>query len=235
MLRYQLVRIGLEIVRSLLRATYYVEGAENIPSQGPYLVVLNHTSAADTPLLLLAFPPIKWRFFAVEKWRAHPVFGPLMAWLGAIYISREGADTKQLREAMSALASGTAFGLAPEGTRSKSGSLMQAKDGAAYLASRANVPLLPVGILNSDILFANARRLRRTKIELHIGKPFLLPTIDRRARSRDLVAYTHYIMVSIAALLPARYWGYYHDSPALAALLRGEDHWPACLAAASVD
>jgi 1-acyl-sn-glycerol-3-phosphate acyltransferase len=224
--RYDLVRFGLEIVRRLLRVSYEVDGIENVPGAGAYLVVLNHTSAADTPILLLTFPRVKWRFFAVKKWRAHPVFGPIMAWLGAIYVDREGADTKTLREALAALASGGVFGLAPEGTRSKRGSLMAAKDGAAYLATKGNVPVLPVGIINSDILFANARRLQPTKVLVRIGEPFNLPALNRRARSADLGAYTHYIMVSIASLLPARYWGHYAKSPALAAKLRGEDHWP---------
>ena len=106
--------------------------------------------------------------------------------------------------------------------------MQEAKTGAAYLASRGQVPILPVGIVNTDVLFANVRRLKRTTVQVRIGEPYYLPDLGRRARSADLDAYTHLIMVHIAALLPERYYGIYRDSPALKALLAGEDPWPYC-------
>lgn len=230
MFRYRLIRIAMNIIRHLLLVRFKVSGRENIPSQGPYIVVLNHTSVVDTPVLLINFPLQKWRFFAVNKWRTHPIYGPIMAWLGAIYIERDTVDRSQLRAALEALEAGTVFGLAPEGSRSFTGQMMAAKDGAAYLASRAKVPILPVGLVNNDGLFANVKRLRPTTIEIHIGKPFELPELNGRVRSTDLPAYTEFIMVHIAAQLPDRYHGYYADSPALAALLRGEDAWSSCIA-----
>jgi hypothetical protein len=106
--------------------------------------------------------------------------------------------------------------------------MQTAKVGAAYLATRSNVPILPVGFENNDLLFANFKQLRRTQSKLIIGEPYTLPEIGRRPKAADLTAYTHLIMVKIAALLPPRYHGIYADSPALAALLAGEDPWPAC-------
>lgn len=228
MFRYRLIRLLMNITRLFLQVRFQVVGRENIPAQGPYIVALNHTSVVDTPVLLLTFPLQKWRFFAVDKWRSHPIYGPIMDWLGAIYIKRDRVDRHQLRQALSAIQAGTVFGLAPEGTRSFDGKMLAAKDGAAYLASRANVPILPVGLVNNDVLFTNIKRLRSTTIEVQIGEPFTLPEIGRRVKSRDLTAYTHYIMVHIAAQLPARYHGHYAGSPALAALLAGEDAWPHC-------
>jgi hypothetical protein len=91
-----------------------------------------------------------------------------------------------------------------------------------------------VGLVNTDVLFANVKRLRRTHLEVHIGKPIRLPELDRRAKSRDLTAYTHLIMAHIAAQLPPRYHGAHADSPALRALQAGEDPWPICQMLAEV-
>jgi 1-acyl-sn-glycerol-3-phosphate acyltransferase len=230
MFRYRLVRAMMIVVQTIL-ASKKVTGRQNIPPGGPYIAVVNHMSVADTPLLLVAFPPLKWRFFAAEKWQAHWFYGPIMGWLGAVYIKRGEVDRRALQEALAALKAGSVFGLAPEGTRSKEQAMTKAKDGAAYLASRADVLVLPVGLINTDQLFANARRLRRTHLEIRIGRPFMLPDLGHRPKGAELSAYTHLIMVHIAALLPPRYHGYYQDSPALQALLAGQDPWPHCLAA----
>jgi len=231
--RYRLVKFAMNIVRLILLARIRVDGRENIP-QRPYIVVLNHTSTVDTPVLLLTLPIQKWRFFAVEKWKYHPIFGPIMGWLGAIYIARGDADRQAIRLALNSIEEGNVFGLAPEGTRSKTGMMMEAKDGAAYLASRADVPLLPIGLANCDHIFTNFKQLKSTNVHVNIGEPFVLPDIDHRVRARDLPAYTHFIMIHIAAQLPEQYHGVYADSPALAALKRGENPWPICLAETAV-
>jgi 1-acyl-sn-glycerol-3-phosphate acyltransferase len=227
MLRYRIARSGWRVVQVVL-ADVTVSGKENIPPHGPFLVTTNHMSAADTPLLFVAFPTQEWRFFAGEKWQDHWLWGPMMGSLGAIYINRGEVDRQAIQEALKAIDQGAVFGLAPEGKRSKVGEMQEAKTGAAYLASRGKAPILPVGIINTDILFANVRKLKRTRVEVIIGEPYYLPDLGRRARSADLDAYTHLIMVHIAALLPERYHGVYRDSPALKALLAGEDPWPYC-------
>ncbi len=233
LIRYRIVKLAMQMVRLMLLARIRVTGWDHIPER-PYIVVLNHTSTVDTPVLLLTFPIQRWRFFAVEKWKYHPIFGPIMAWLGAIYVARGEADRSAIRQALQAIEEGVAFGLAPEGTRSRSGTMMAAKDGAAYLASRANVPILPVGLVNCDQIFVNFKQLKTTAVEVNIGEPFRLPEMEGRMRGRDLPAYTHYIMIHIAAQLPTRYHGVYADSPALAALQRGEDAWPLCVALTAV-
>lgn len=207
-----------------------VTGRENIPSAGPYIIAVNHMSKADPPVLLLAFPPMRLRYFAAEKWEKHWFFGPILAWSGAVFVNRGEVDRRALGQAIEALKEGGIFGLAPEGTRSRVGSLIQAKEGVAYLASRAKVPILPVGVVNTDRVGHNFSHLRRTSLEAHIGKPFMLPELEggRRAKGTDLTAYTNYIMAHIAALIPERYHGHYRGSPAVQAMLRGDDPWPYC-------
>jgi 1-acyl-sn-glycerol-3-phosphate acyltransferase len=229
MFNYRLVRLIMTLIQVAL-CRLEVTGRENIPAGGPYLVVVNHMSTADTPLVLIGFPIIRWRFFAGEKWKDHWIFGPLMGWLGAIYIDRADVDRGAVREALAALQDGDVFALAPEGSRSKVGHMLPAKNGAAYLAARAGVPVLPVGLSNSDILFSSAKQGHRSTVTMRIGQPFQLPELGRRPRSADLDAYTELIMVHIAALVDARHRGAYGDSPALAAHLAGEDPWPLCAA-----
>ena len=228
MFRYRLISFFMNIVRILLFARIKVTGLENVPASGPCVVTTNHTSAVDTPILLIAFPIQKWSFFAGRKWQSHPVFGPIMGWLGAIYINRDSVDRQSIRQAQEALMGGAIFGLAPEGARSKDGKLEKAKGGAAYLAHRAKVPILPVGIVNSDVWFENLKQLRRTEVEVRIGPVYTLPDMGRRAKGEDLDALTHLIMAKIAAQLPERYHGAYKNSPALQAILAGEDPWPYC-------
>ncbi len=229
------------LLRMLLRLVLFVvgnlrvNGRENIPESGPYILVVNHMSKADPPLVFLALPPMRLRFFAAEKWEHHLLFGPVMKTVGAIYINRGEVDRRALREAMEGLKRGSIFGLAPEGTRSRVGHMLVAKDGAAYLASRARVPILPIGLVNTDVFGENVKRLRRTHFEVNIGKPFMLPELGHRAKGRELEAFTHLIMAHIASLVPQRYHGYYAGSPALAALQRGEDPWPYCLEIAGLE
>ena len=127
-------------------------------------------------------------------------------------------DRAALKKIQAALDDGKVLGMAPEGTRSKNGRWHVQKTALVYLALRAGVPLLPVGVVNTNLYKANLKRLRRTPLEIHAGPPFTLPEIGRRPRGKDLDAYSHYIMIHIAAQLPERHRGYYADSPALAAL-----------------
>lgn len=211
-----------------------IHGREKIPRSGPYIIVVNHTSKADPPLVLITMPVgVRMRYFAAEKWEKHLIFGLLLKWGGAIFVNRGEVDRRALREATNALREGSIFGLAPEGTRSRVGALIEARDGAAYLASRADVPILPIAIINTDILGHNMANLKKTEIDIRVGDIFNLPKMDHRPKGQELTAYTHLIMVHIASLLPKRYWGYYADSPALAALMRGEDPWPYCLESSS--
>jgi 1-acyl-sn-glycerol-3-phosphate acyltransferase len=218
----------------LVIGSLHVTGRSNIPHSGPYIVVTNHMSKADPPIINLILPPIRVRFFAGEKWEKNIILGPLMGMAGAIYINRGEVDRRALRQGLEALKEGSVFGLAPEGTRSKVGTLIEARDGAAYLANRAGVPILPVGIANTDLISRRLPRLRRTRMEAQVGEPFMLPDLGRRVKGPELAAYTHLIMAHIAALLPERYWGVYAGSPAIPAILAGEDPWPHCLAAAGL-
>ena len=136
-----------------------------------------------------------------------------MAWLGAIFINRGEATGKRCGRRWQPSTMVMCSAWPRKEHEVKSGRLQPAKAGAAYLASRGQALVIPVGITNSDTLFANVKRLKISRIEVFIGEPYHLPDIGRRARSADLAAYTHLIMVKIAALLPERYHGIYKRKP----------------------
>ena len=101
------------------------------------------------------------------------------------------------------------MGIAPEGTRARGPyALQEAKTGTAYLAARADVPIVPVGITGTEKIKRNLPRLRSTDIRIVIGKPFRLPE-SGYIRGAKLREYTDLIMQRIAELLPEEYRGAY--------------------------
>ena len=210
-----------------------VTGIENLPADGAYLVVTNHMSIADSPIMLMALPPQQiTHFWIADKWKTLPVFGYWASQLGGIFIKKDIVDRRAIREAVNLLKAGEIVGLAPEATRSTIGQIIKPRNGAAYLAKQVDIPIVPVAIIGTESLFANFLRLRRTQVEIWFGEPFRRPQVEGRFRQRHLEALTSYIMLKIAALLPERYHGYYAfvSHPGLMAMQAGEDMWTACLA-----
>lgn len=185
-----------------------VVGRENFPSKGPYILVTNHLSAYDTPLLF-AICPHKVRAFAASKHRSHPLFGPALAIGGSIWVRRGEIDRQALGEALVWLEEGGVLGMAPEGTRARQVyALQKGKTGAAYLATRANVPILPVGVTGTERIKEELPHLRRARVRVVVGELFRLPEGERPSRE-ELDQYTDLIMRRIAALLPPEYRGVY--------------------------
>lgn len=194
-----------------------VVGLENIPAAGPFLLVINHLSIVDPPLV---FMHVKHQMvmFAADKWMTTPGVKQLAETLGVIWVARGEADLAAIKAALSVLKSGGIIGMAPEGTRSRSGLLERGKTGAAYLADRAGVPLVPIAVSGTERFGEHLRRLRRTPVRMVVGRPFRLPP-NGHAKGEVLEDYTTLIMCHIAALLPPEYRGVYADHPKLKELL----------------
>lgn len=194
-----------------------VVGLENIPVSGPFLIVVNHLSIADPPMI---FMNVKQQLvmFAADKWKRLLGIRQLAETVGVIWVARGEADLSAIKSALAVLKSGRAMGLAPEGTRSRTGQLQLGKTGAAYLADRAGVPIVPIAISGTEKLTECLRQLRRTPVRMAIGHPFTLPP-NGRAKGEVLEDYTTTIMCRIAALLPPEYRGVYAEHPRLAEVL----------------
>ncbi len=193
--------------------------SKNLPTSGPYILVVNHLSYFDLPFVYGLLGGANVTGWAAEKYQRHPFFGPLLKLAGGIFIERGQVDRPAIAQAVAWLQGGNIFGMAPEGTRSKTQSMARGKTGAAYLAHEAGVPLVPIGVYGTETAFSSWLRLRRPTLTLHIGDPFSLPALDPDQRHARLRFDTDEIMCRIAALIPAQYHGYYADHPRLQSLL----------------
>lgn len=183
-----------------------VEGLANVPRSGPMLVVANHCSNLDPPFVGWAVGHRTGRiihFMAKEEMRRWPLVGWLGRNAGVFYVRRGEGDRAAQRLALDLLAQGRAIGVFPEGTRSRDGRLGEGRAGAALLAMRTGVPILPVGIAGTGRVFPGRSRWpHRSRITIRIGLPLTLPVradgLDRAA----LRSGTEQMMRAIAALLP---------------------------------
>jgi 1-acyl-sn-glycerol-3-phosphate acyltransferase len=215
-----LYRTAQHVIRFLAAALIrevIVEGQEHIPKSGPFLMATNHLSFLDSPIMFMSMPRILY-LLAGERYQRH-AFGPILRIAGAIFVRRGEIDREALRQALAALEDGYALAVAVEGTRSRTGGLIEGKTGAAYLATRAGVPILPAVMWGTEQIGPSWKRLRRGgPAHVRFGPLIRLP--DGRARSADLEYHTDEIMTTLAALLPEAYRGVYRDHPALAAKLK---------------
>jgi 1-acyl-sn-glycerol-3-phosphate acyltransferase len=197
----------------------HVAGRENIPDRGPFIAVANHLSFLDAPLVydLVGGPELSG--WAAEKWEHNLVFGTILRTAGVYFIQRGLVDRGALDYAVRWLRAGHVFGMSPEGTRSHSGGLNQAKTGIAYIAHFSEAPILPIAHWGTDRAMQSLARLRRQRIDLVIGPLFHLPPLDLDDRAASLRRNTDEVMCRLAALLPTSYRGFYADHPRLQELL----------------
>ena len=105
-----------------------------------------------------------------------PLLGKLMDWYGIIWLHRGQPDRRAIRAALDGLAEGRIIVIAPEGRYSLTGELEEATDGAAFLALKANVPVVPVALIGTENVnvYGHLHRLRRPRVKLRVGQPFIL-------------------------------------------------------------
>jgi len=195
------------------------EGLENVPAEGGAILAANHLSRVDSPLIFSLIEREDVTGLVADKYQKNLFLHPLIEAVGGIWINREQADFQALRVAREYLQKGGLLGIAPEGTRSHTGTLRQAKTGVAYLADKANVPIVPIAIWGTEKTFKELRYFRRARIKVRVGKPFRLPPLERNNRSGSLQRNTDELVCRIAALLPLEYRGVYADHPRLQELL----------------
>jgi 1-acyl-sn-glycerol-3-phosphate acyltransferase len=214
---------GLTNVLFKLLSKVEVYGLENVPEQGNGILVTNHIGSVDAPLVFTVIKREDITALVAKKHQKNPILRILFNAAGGIWLNREEADTHAMREVMQRLQDGWLIGIAPEGTRSKTGAMIRAKTGVAYLADRASVPVIPAGITGTYRARWGLLRLKRPHITIRFGEPFYLSPVDRKHRDEDLRRNTDEIMCRIALLIPPQYWGVYAESPQLKRLLEAQE------------
>ena len=198
---YRIVRV---IVLALCRLLFRVEvyGLEHVPRSGSYIVAPTHRSLLDIPFAAFTTKR-RIRFMAKEELFTKPWLAKILTALGGFPVSRGTADRAALRIAQETIESGEPTALFPEGTRLHGREVGPLFDGAAYLAARTGVPIVPVGIGGSEQILSSGRVLPRLKrVAVVIGPPILPPTRDGGSVKRAGVqAMTGELQLALQSLL----------------------------------
>lgn len=165
----------------------HVEGGEKISPDGSYVFASNHASYMDTPAAL-ANIPVQFRFMAKKGLFSIPFLGWHLARAGHIPVYRDNprAAVKTLGLAAEAIQKhGISLIVFPEGGRTRTGELRDFKDGAAYIAIRAGVPIVPMALKGSrDVLPFGSGTPRSGVIEMRIGNPISTSGLKLHDRAR---------------------------------------------------
>ncbi|MBR5533950.1 MAG: 1-acyl-sn-glycerol-3-phosphate acyltransferase [Ruminiclostridium sp.] len=168
-----------------------VYGVENVP-EGPAVICANHAHFSD-PFYIIHAIPRRHKIWVMSKdeVRHWPVVGPLLAWSEfIIFVKRGKADIGAVKSALKALKGGEKLLIFPEGTRHDE--IGEGKTGAAMMAIRSNVPILPVHISSQRKFFR--------PIEIRFGQPYMPFTEDRKANAEDYQVATDALMEKIKVL-----------------------------------
>lgn len=188
-----------------------ISGVENIPESGVTLFIMNHLHWLD-PIIGVAVIERPAVMFTAEKWEHRPLIGDIIRWSQrAIFVNRGEPDRRALNEALATLRRGDVLAIAPEGTRSKTGALIEARDGAAYLVTRTGATIVPMAAYGQEQAESCWKRLRRPHIIVTVGEPFRFEDTPNKIRSRELGPYTEEMMLRVASMLPPAYRGVYAE------------------------
>ncbi len=187
---------------------FTIIGRENIPATGAGIIIINHMHWLDPGLVLPCTdrPIVPMTKVEAFEWPSRILAAPY----GAIPVHRGEVDLQAIRAASEVLSEGGLVLISPEGTRSKSGKLIEAQEGLAFLATRNDVVIIPIGLVGTIEASKHLRKLQRAAFTVNIGEPFKLGNPDGSKVTREqLHAKTDYAMRRLAALLPVEMRGVY--------------------------
>lgn len=206
---FQFVRFLVRFVMALI-AKVEVIGMEKVPP-GSFILAANHLGRLDSAVLLVALDRQDIIMPIAEKYKNHPIFGPLGRGVNAIWLNRFEVDLQAMRQILARMEKGGLMVIAPEGTRSKTEALQPGKPGVAFLAAKSGYPVVPVALTGTQdrLVLQNLKQLRRSQITATVGEPIYVEAPRGKNREAALQAATDDIMRHIATMLPENYRGVY--------------------------
>ncbi len=167
-------------LRVLCRIT--VEGRENVPKTGAYVLAPVHRSYLDTPISSVVTHR-RLRYMAKDSMWKNKTWGWLISSVGGFPVSRGTTDIEALRRCLLLLNSGEPIVIFPEGERKSGPNVQPLFEGAAYVAARAQVPIIPVGIGGSErVMPKGAKFVYPHKVHLVVGAP-IRPLVNESGRA----------------------------------------------------
>ena len=223
-MKFQTLRSIIRFLMNLI-TDIEVHGIEKLPA-GNVIAAANHLGRLDTAALLCIIDREDIIMPVAEKYRNHLIYGAMGRAVDAIWLNRFEADYAALRQILERMKQGGMLVIAPEGTRSKTEALQEAKLGVAFLASKSGYPVLPVAVTGTEDrgILENLKRFRRSKIVVKAGELFYIQVPPGKGREEAMRQATDEIMCQIGVLLPEKYRGVYANHPRLKELER--EHLP---------
>lgn len=156
------------LARPVFRGLFAIrcEGMEHVPRSGPLIVICNHQSGFDPPVVAAILPRPVYFMTKAELFRFRP-FAAVIEALHAYPVKRGRPDRGAIRKSLELLHAGQTLLIFPEGHRTETGALQPARSGVVFLAKRTGAPIVPVGIVG--------RYGFRRRIRYYVGKPFVIP------------------------------------------------------------
>jgi len=220
----KIIRFLIENFIRFMTRTSYLQ-TENIPPAGGFILATNHNSRVDSAILLTNPVRSDMSALVAKEYNGNLFFRVIVQAADVIWLDRSKADFSAFRLAVEKIKEGRVMGIAPEGTRSHVGQLLEGKPGIQLLTSRAEVPIVPVGITGSEDMMKRILAFQKPDITVRFGKAFTLPPIPRENRDESMQQATTEVMCQIAALLPERYRGFYKGYPRVDEIIR-ENGYP---------
>jgi 1-acyl-sn-glycerol-3-phosphate acyltransferase len=199
---YAIAKVLLSIFFRLFNR-WEVAGRELVPREGGLLLIANHTSYADPPIVGTASPrPV--HFMAKAELFGFPILGWLIRRTHAFPVRRGSGDREALRRAVRMLRQGKVLLIFPEGTRSPDGRLKAPEPGAAFAALASGAEVVPIAIVGADRLLPLHSPLPRpAKLRVRFGRPVNLASLRSQARSREVLEQaSERMMAALRDLLP---------------------------------
>jgi 1-acyl-sn-glycerol-3-phosphate acyltransferase len=202
----RIIRILIDILCNV-----YADQLDQVPQEGPLLVVSNHINFLEGPVIYTYLHPRQSTGYAAAKSWKNPFFAFLFNIWEIISIKRGEPDINAIRKGLDFLRRGWILAIAPEGTRSGDGRLQRGRPGVVILAQKGNVPILPIAHYGGEHFWDNLKRLRRTDFHIVVGQPFHLKTEGYKVKSEIRQKIVDEIMYQLASLLPPENRGLYSD------------------------